>query len=274
MPAVIHTIHGLAFHPYQARWRNAIYIRSERYAARRCHRILGVADAMRDQALAAGIGSREMYETVYSGMETESFLSPAFDRAEVRRELGFEDDDFVVGTVARLAELKGHDDILDAFEPLFAADPKLRLLWVGDGWWRDRLLQRVREMGIADRVVTTGLVPPNQIPKFHQAMDVLVHPSYREGLPRVVTQGLLSALPVVAYDVDGTKEVCINEDTGRLVAPGDHQALRWAVQWCREQPEERRAMGARGRALCAERFAARRMVDHLDRIYREVLDGP
>ena len=273
VPAVIHTIHGLAFHPYQASWRNAIYIVSERYAARRCHRILGVADAMRDQALAAGIGTPEQYETVYSGMETESFLEPAFTRAAVRQELGFGDDEFVVGTVARLAELKGHDDILDAFTPLFAADPKLRLLWVGDGWWRERLLGRVRELGIEDRVVTTGLVPPDQIPKFHQAMDVLVHPSYREGLPRVVTQGLLSALPVVAYDVDGTREVCIDGETGRLVAPGDRDALRDAVQWCCDHPAERRAMGERGRTLCAERFAARRMVDHLERVYRAVLDA-
>jgi glycosyltransferase involved in cell wall biosynthesis len=173
VPCVVHTIHGLAFHPYQSKWRNAVYILAERFAARRCHVIVGVADAMRDQALAAGIGRPEQYVTVYSGMEIEPFLEPAWTRAEVRSELGLSDDDFVVGTIARLAELKGHDDLLDALGDELRADRRLRLLWVGDGWWRDRLLGRVREMGLAEQVVTTGLVEPGLIPKYLQAMDVL-----------------------------------------------------------------------------------------------------
>ena len=102
-------------------------------------------------------------------------------------------------------------------------------------------------------------------------MDVLVHPSYREGLPRVVTQGLLSGLPVVAYDVDGTREVCIDGETGRLIRPGDCEGLREALAWCRANPEAREAMGLRGRSLCAERFSARAMVDHLESVYAGVL---
>ena len=88
--------------------------------------------------------------------------------------------------------------------------PDLRLLWVGDGWWRDRLMQRLEDMGLRDRVITTGLVPSNQIPKYLQAMDVVCHPSYREGLPRAVTQALLSAVAVIAYDVDGAREVVLH----------------------------------------------------------------
>ena len=67
VPCVVHTIHGLPFHPYQSWWRNQIYIAAERMAARRCHRIACVADAMRDQALAKGIGRPAQFETIYSG---------------------------------------------------------------------------------------------------------------------------------------------------------------------------------------------------------------
>jgi glycosyltransferase involved in cell wall biosynthesis len=273
VPAVIHTIHGLAFHPYQAAWRNAIYITAERFAARRCHRILCVADAMRDQALAAGIGRREQYETVWSGMDTAAFLDAPDERAEVRRSLGLPEDAFVIGQVSRLAELKGHDDVLEAVGRDIAADPRMRLLWVGDGWWRDRLLAHAGRLGIADRILTTGLVPPERIPRLHRAMDVLVHPSYREGLPRVVTQGMLSGVPVVAHDVDGTREVCIDGETGRLIQVGDREGLRAAILAVRDDPAAAAAMAARGRELCRDRFAARRMVDHLDRVYREVLGG-
>jgi len=271
IPCVVHTIHGLAFHPYQKKWRNAIYIIAERIAAKRCHRIICVADAMRDQALAAGIGRPEQYITVYSGMEVERFLDPAWSRADVRAELGLDEDDFVIGTISRLAELKGHDDLLDAVGPLMREHPHVKLLWVGDGWWRDRLLKRVADMGLRDQVITTGLVGPDEIPKYHQVMDVVAHMSYREGLPRVVTQALLSGLATIAYDVDGTREVCIDGETGRLLKPGDVPALAEAVRWMIEHLEQRKEMGRRGRELCRQRFAAAAMVRQLEEIYEAQL---
>jgi len=189
----------------------------------------------------------------------------------VRCELGLRPDDFVAGTVARLAEHKGHDDLLDALGLLMRERPNLRLLWVGDGWWRQRLMKRVDELGLSQRVITTGLVSPDLIPKYMQAMDVLIHPSYREGLPRTVTQALLSALPVIAYDVDGTREVCIDGQTGRLIRPADLNSLREATAWMMNHPRERGSMGQRGRELCRIRFSADTMVEHLLSIYADCL---
>ena len=272
VPCVVHTIHGLAFHPYQASWKNAIYIAAERIAAPKCHKILCVADAMAEQALAVGIGRPEQFMTVYSGMEVHRYLEPACPREQVRAELGLVQGDFVIGTVSRLAELKGYDDLLDAVGTMMRDRPQFKMLWVGDGWWRDRLLQRVDDLGVRDQVITTGLVPPEMIPKYMNAMDVLVHPSYREGLPRAVVQGLLSALPVIAYDVDGTKEVCLDGATGRLVQPGDIAGLTEATRWMWEHPDERQAMGRNGRELCHKRFAAETMVEQLDAIYRGQLE--
>ena len=58
VPAVVHTIHGLPFHPYQSRLKHMLYVASERWAAKRCHAIVCVADAMRDQALEQGVMER------------------------------------------------------------------------------------------------------------------------------------------------------------------------------------------------------------------------
>jgi glycosyltransferase involved in cell wall biosynthesis len=272
VPCVIHTVHGPPFHKYEKRWRNAVYIWSERVAAKRCHRILCVADAMRQQFLAAKIGHPDQYEIVFSGMEVDQFINPPreWNRSSVRNDLGFNESDFIAGTVARLAEHKGHDDLLIALEPLLK-QTSLKLLWVGDGWLRDQLMQRVQSMGLHDRIVTTGLVSPDQIPKFMQAMDVLIHPSYREGLPRTVTQALLSSLPTIAYDVDGTREVCVDGETGRLVQPGELASLRTAVEWMMTHERERKEMGKRGQQFCRVRFSDQTMVEHLERIYRNVL---
>jgi glycosyltransferase involved in cell wall biosynthesis len=273
VPCVIHTIHGPPFHRYERAWRNAIYIRAERLAARRCHVIAAVAQAMRDQFLAARIGRPEQYAIVYSGMEVDAYVAATAQRENMRRELHFASDDFVIGTVARLAENKGHDDLLDALAPAMQRDPRIKLLWVGDGWWRERLLQRVSDLGLKDRVITTGLVPPESIPRYLAAMDLLVHPSYREGLPRTVTQGLLAGLGVVAYDVDGTREVCIDGTTGRLVAPGDRDGLRDAITWMKSHPAQRRNMGEAGREMCRTRFSAETMVRHLLALYAACLRG-
>lgn len=274
---VVHTIHGPPFHKYLPSRTNRIYIASEKFAAKRCHRIVSVADAMTNQFLDERIGRKEQYSTVYSGMEVDRYLHPITPQgtpatsASVRESLGLSPMDFVVGTVARLAELKGHDDLLDALGDELRKRDNWKLLWVGDGWWRDRLLKRVAEMGLASKVVTTGLVPSERVPEMMKAMDVLVHPSYREGLARTVPQALLVGVPVVAYDVDGTGEICINRVTGRLIPPKDTAALREAIASMYDHPDDRAAMASRGRELCRERFSAETMVAELEKVYEHAL---
>lgn len=285
-PAVIHTIHGPPFMPgddLKTRAKNWVYTVAERHAARRCHTIVSVADAMTEQFLARGIGRREQYVTVRSGMETERFLraAPGEDRDSVRASLGIPKDAFVIGTVARLAEHKGHDTLLDALGNDLRTDPRWRLLWVGDGWWADRLLARVRSMGLEKQVITTGLVSQERIPAMMRAMDVLCHPSEREGLPRTVPQALLCGVPVVASDCDGTPEACLDpftdptvpegRMTGRLFPVGDADRLRGAVRWMHENPGERERLGRQGRAICARAFSAETMVAELGDVYARAL---
>src|SRR5215207_3554310 len=81
VPAVVHTIHGLPFHPFERWWKNRLYVAAERWAARRCHKIIAVADAMIDQAVAAGVAPREKFVAIPSGMEVETFLHPPRDAA-------------------------------------------------------------------------------------------------------------------------------------------------------------------------------------------------
>jgi len=285
-PAVVHTIHGPPFMPgddLRTRAKNWIYTKAERFAADRCHTIVSVADAMTEQFLDRGIGHVDQYITVRSGMETERFLrpGPGETRDEARAALGFAPDDFVIGTVARLAEHKGHDTVLDALGNDLRTDRRWKLLWVGDGWWSDRLLARVKSMGLSSQVVSTGLVPQARIPFMMRAMDVLCHPSEREGLPRTVPQALLCAVPVVASDCDGTPEACLDpftdpsipesRATGRLFPVGDADRLRAGVRWMHENPDARARLGSQGRAICASAFSAGTMVSMLEDVYADAI---
>jgi glycosyltransferase involved in cell wall biosynthesis len=83
---------------------------------------------MRDQSLAAGIGTPEQYATVYSGMGTGAFLNPPVDRETVRGSFGIAPEDVVVGTIARLFYLKGHDDLLELAPALCQQFPRLKFM--------------------------------------------------------------------------------------------------------------------------------------------------
>ena len=85
-------------------------------------------------------------------------------------------------------------------------------------------------------------------------------------------QALLGGVPTVAYDVDGTREICMDHETGLLVPPGDRAKLRSAVVWMMDHPEEGKAMACRGRTLCRERFSAATMVERLEQIYTQILE--
>jgi glycosyltransferase involved in cell wall biosynthesis len=271
VPAVVHTIHGLPFGPFENPVRNRIYVALERWAAYRCHAIVSVCDAMTDQALAAGVGQADLYLTVYSGMDADAFLNPREPRQEVRRALGLADDDIAFATVARLFELKGHDDLVAVAPAVLKANPKVRFLWIGDGVLRDRLVADLERAGVRDAFILTGLVAPDRIPELLGAADAVIHPSLREGLARVIPQALLVGRPVISYDIDGAREVVLPE-TGILLAPRDRAGLTAAIGRLAGDASIRAAMGQEGRRRFASQFRHETMTEQLRSLYERLLD--
>jgi glycosyltransferase involved in cell wall biosynthesis len=272
-PAVVHTIHGLAFTASTSRLANFVYRSLEKRTAPITTKIVCVADAMREQSLAAHIGRPEQYVTVYSGMETAPFLSPPVPRDVTRRSLGLRDDHVAVGTIARLFHLKGHEDLLDLAPQLCQKHPNLRFLWVGDGLLRGAFERRIAAMGLQDRFILTGLVPPEKIPELAAAMDVLVHPSRREGLARAIVQGQLAGCPAIAYDIDGNREGLLDGRSGYIIPPFDARMLGEKLSPLIENAAQRRLMGQAGREFALARFDAKVMVDALDRVYADATSG-
>jgi glycosyltransferase involved in cell wall biosynthesis len=270
VPVVVHTVHGQAFHPYQAAWRNWLYIHAERYAARNCHRIYAVAQAMIDQCVAAKVAPPEKYQVVYSGMDMDAF-SGARPEPDLRASLGIPPDALVVGKVARLFELKGHEFLIAAAPTIVEQFPNVRFLLVGDGNLRGELEAEIARLGLSEHFVFTGLVPPSDVCRYTALMDVLVHLSLREGLPRTVVQALASAVPAIGFPLDGTPEVLLDGVTGLLCPTGDALAVARAVCDLLGDRERREAMGKAGQDLVLERFSWQRMGDVLEGEYLRLL---
>ncbi len=281
-PKIVHTIHGLAFHPYQSNLLNKFYISVEKSAARRTDFFISVADAMTSQALTAGIGEPQQYVTAYSAIEEDAFLQPIPQEQikDFRHKYEIPEDSIVLITIARLFMLKGHDYIIESAKQLSEQFQNVTWLFVGDGNLSDNYKRQVRQLGLADKIKFTGLLPPSQIPLAIQSSDILVHCSLREGLARTLPQAMLCGKPAISFDVDGAREV-VNENTGRLIEPPcsgrlrpDEKNVDQLTKACAElitNKDLREQLGTQGREFVKEKFAPHTMVDTIEVVYRKLI---
>ena len=266
VPYVVHTIHGPPFHKYAGGFQNFIYKTAERWAAKRCHKIYAVAQAMVDQYVDAKIADPSKFKVVYSGMDLEPFLNSKSNK-DFRQELGIPEKSFVIGTVARLFPLKGYEYFIPAAAIIAKKYPNVKFLIVGDGIWREMLLEQIIKLGIKKNFIFVGLVSPSEVYRYVAEMDILAHLSLREGLPRAVVQALASGKPAIGYNLDGTPEVIINEKTGYLLNAKDVNGVAKAGVNILKNPGKAKDMGKNGRKLVKEKFDWRFMADELLKDY-------
>ena len=269
VPVIIHTIHGPSFGAFQNGLSNFIFTAAERRAAQATDHFIVVADAMTTQYLAAGIGRPRQYTKVFSGFPLEPFLAAKNDPA-LRAKLGLQPDDFVVGTIARLVKLKGHDNLFAVAPELIRRCPQMKFLLVGDGEYRARFENLARSLGLERHFVFTGLVPPGEVPALVGIMNALVHLSLREGLPRALPQALAAAKPVIAYDCDGAREVCLDNETGFLLRPGDLEGLKSRLLQLANDAPLRGKFGRHGQSFVRQNFSVEGMVDGIYALYQKL----
>ncbi len=259
VPVVVHTIHGPSFYRYQNPLGNWAFRWLEQVAAEWTTQFVSVADAMTEQYQAAGVTGK--FVTIHSGMNLEPFLNAPPPQGNV------------VGKIARFFRLKGHEYFFEAAPRIRAAVPDAKFLLVGDGIYREkyeRAARRVSGPAGPSPFEFTGLVRPEEIPACVARMSVLVHLSLREGLPRTLMQALAAGRPVVAFDVDGAGEVCVDGVTGFLVRAGDSDGVAEAVIRLLQDKALAARLGARGRELVREEFSEELMVRRIHELYQQL----
>ena len=271
VPAIVHTVHGAPFHPYQSAFARNAFIVLERWAARRCHHMISVADAMTDLMVSAQVAPREKFTTIYSGMDVEPFSSCNRFRDAAREELGVAPDDVLFGKIARLFHLKGHEYLIAAAEQVVRRNPKCRFVLVGDGILRAQFERDIASRGLQDHFHFTGLVPPERIPFYLSAMDALVHTSLREGLARTLPQALIAGKPVISYDVDGAREVVLPNETGFLLPAKSIEELAEAILALAADGALRTRLGQGGAKRFTDQFCHHHMTRRIRQLYQRLL---
>ena len=270
-PLIVHTLHSLVFHDYQPWIINRTWRLIKKVLAPITDYYISVSDVISEKAIAAGIAPAQKFRTVYSGMELDWFLNAKFDPHKVKREFGIPEDAPVVGKIARLFPLKGHDQLMDAAPEIVNRVPNVRFFLIGDGILLEHLQKRARGYGILENFVFAGLIDRTRIPEMISAMDVVAHTSLREGLARVLPQSLAMGKPCVSFDIDGAREVVIDDKTGYLVEAFDSETLAGRIAALLNDDEARRRFGENGQRHVDPNFRAEKMVADISDVYQMLI---
>lgn len=159
-----------------------------------------------------------------------------------------------IAFVGRLDAVKGAVLLLEAFAGLRARHPEARLVVIGDGPDRADIEARATELGLGDRVDFLGYRPQEEVAALLEQADMLVLPSFAEGVPVVLMEAMASRIPAVSTVIAGIPELIEDGVTGRLLAPGDVAGLEAALDALLSDPGARVALGARGREKVVAEF--------------------
>jgi glycosyltransferase involved in cell wall biosynthesis len=190
------------------------------------------------------------------------------ERAVVRRELGLKDHDVLILAVGNLRPRKGHMILLRALAELdrLAAGQAAHVAIAGDGEEAQRLQAFANEQGLASRVHLLGL--RRDIPNLQAAADISAMPSYWEGLPLAVLEGMFGGNPIVASNVGGISEAVRHGVEGFLVEPGAVEQLADALRPLIDDPLLRGRMGAAALERAQSEFHVEHMSERYLALYR------
>lgn len=244
-------------------------IRLDRRLVRRFDRVLVVSERVRAQLLASGMPAGKV-TLVHNAIVLERYQRTGRPNV-VDALVGRRVEPPIVVTIGRLSAEKGHRDFVAALGLVAARGAKISAVLVGDGPERARLEAQVAALGLADRVHFTGYIPAPE--RVFEDVDLMVLPSYTEGLPNVVLESLVMDVPVLATRVGGTPEVITDGVSGRLVEPGQPEALAGQILAFLDDRPGWRAMAGAGRAHVVAHFDFRARTRRLEQIYTELVAG-
>jgi len=269
-PIVVHTFHGHVLRGYFGRTMSFGFRTLERWLARTTTSLVAVSPEVRDDLVALRVAPASKFTVVRLGIDlAHRIASDGAQRRETRRQMGLRDDVFVVGWVGRMTAVKNTDSLVRALQTLVDLGVDARLLLVGDGPDRDHLERYAHELGVMKRCLFLGY--QEDVARFYDAIDALVLPSVNEGTPVSVIEALAAERPAVATRVGGTPDIIRDGIDGFLVDPADPGELAERLAELARDATRRAAMGAAGRARVLERYAVSRLIDDIDRLYRELL---
>ena len=235
-----------------------------------CDRIITTGEFIRGQLVnVLGLDPAKV-SSVPTGIDVERYARASGDA--VRAGLGIAPDELVLGTAAALRSWKGHEYLIKAMPAILRVFPKARLVLAGEGRFRKRILMRLDELALGDRVLLLG--HREDVAEVIGAFDICILASFAsEGIPQFVLQAMAAGKPVIGSMVGGIPEVVVDGVNGLLIPPRDSESIADAVTRLLGDPVKMREMGERGRKEAFASHTADIMLDRLEALYAEMGKG-
>ena len=243
--APLSTAHGWTGHSSRERW---LYYPLDKRLLAHFPNVVAVSSEIRRELVRHG-ASLDRIATVPNGIDPASFRRDRSREKEIRRRLGLDADDIVVGAVGRLEPQKRFDLLIDAIVRLLPTRPRLKLLIVGDGSLREPLGAQVARLGLGAAVTLLG--HRTDIVDLHHAFSLFVQSADYEGTSNAVLEAMALETPLVATDAGGTSDLIRHTVDGIVIPATDLDALVNAID----------SVCADSRATAARAASARHRVE-------------
>lgn len=281
VPVVVHTFHGHVFHSYFNPSKTTFYKNLERFLASLSDAIIAISPRQKEElAFEHKICRPEKIHVVPLGFQLERFLKlDEEDKTKARRRYQIPEDAFVLGTIGRLAPIKNHALLIEAFAAFSArVQSRPRLVIVGDGTLLEELRAKAHSLGLktgfkrweADAdVLFTGWI--KYVEEILPAFNVMVLSSLNEGTPVSLIEAQAAGLPVISTRVGGVEDVVFPGKTSLLVPSCDAVALAQAMEATYRQKDEFQADLHEARRFVSASYSAEALANNMRNLYHQLL---
>lgn len=221
-------------------------------------------------------GFKKRTEVVHNGIDSEVLKPDPEKRKQMRDRYGFKDTDTVMGMAGRLAEEKGQFPLLEALLPRLKANKTYKVLVTGNAVlhpgsdYEGRINAFITDNKLETQVRLAGFV--DDMPGFYNALDLFLHPAFREPFGRVVIEAMAAGKPVIASKVGGIPEIISDDSSdGVLVEPGHWDTWLEKIDLLIRDPETAMRMARQGREKVIKQFSLAAQMDRIVAIYKSLI---
>lgn len=207
-------------------------------------------------------------KSIASGIDASKFERD-FNKADIRRKLGFGLNDYLVGIVARLELVKDHDTLIRAIAITKKKLPNVKLVLAGDGSMKRHLKELATELDMIDSVYFLG--ERTEVAEMLSTLDLFALTSKKEGTSTALMEAMAAGLPIIATDVGGNSELIKDEYNGLLIPPGNPDVLSDSIVELLSNPERRKALGANGKEVFNNKYRFDRFLNDYQDLFGKLL---
>jgi glycosyltransferase involved in cell wall biosynthesis len=262
VPIIISTMHRVEDHKQEAIYR--ILFLADTLTMPLTTKIIAVSEAVKNYLVSWHKVRPDKISVIYNGIDTHKY-DCNIDIREYKKALELQHNIPTIAFIGRLVKVKGLKYFLRAAASILRKGETVQFLVIGDGPLENHFIRRTRHLGIDKHVSFLGF--REDIPHILSAIDVLVVPSLREGLPLTILEAMVAEKPIIATNVGGIPEAIKHRETGILIPPRDATKLAEAILDLLKDPVRCKKMGEKGKERALKYFDIGRMVKEYDHLY-------